>query len=134
MQRMASSLPWSLVGVLLLAGAQAGHTPTSKVIGYGGAGLFMIVSLRAARLRLVLGSDVVVVGWLRSTRYPWSEIDKFVINDKGLAIKMRGGLEIPVPAYPIGAAVVRRMRDSMVADLEQIRDRAEAFRKQRGGR
>jgi hypothetical protein len=131
MHRVASSLPWSLVGMLLLAGGSAGHTVFSKVVGFGGAALFMLVSLRAARLRLQLGPDVVVVGWLTSTHYPWSEIDKFVLNDKGLAIRMRGGLEIAVPAYPYGGAVFKKMQQSMEADLEQVLARAEQFRKQR---
>jgi hypothetical protein len=128
---MVSSLPWSLVGILLLAGGSAGHTPMSKVIGYGGAALFMVVSVRAARLRLQLGPDVVVVGWLGATHYPWSEIDKFLINDKGLAIRMRGGLEVAVPAYPVGAAVFKKMQQSMTADLDDVLHRAEQFRKQR---
>ncbi|HEX3830235.1 MAG TPA: hypothetical protein VHV82_23450 [Sporichthyaceae bacterium] len=131
MHRMVSSLPWSLVGMLLLAGGSSGHSAFSKVVGFGGAALFMLVSLRAARLRLQLGPDVVVVGWLTSTHYPWSEIDKFVLNDKGLAIRMRGGLEIAVPAYPYGGAVFKKMQQSMEADLEQVLQRAEQFRKQR---
>jgi hypothetical protein len=83
MQRLASSAPWSLVSLILLYGGMAGHTVNSKIIGFGGAAVLALVSFRAARLRLLLGPDVVIVGWLKSTHYPWSEIDKFVLNDKG---------------------------------------------------
>jgi hypothetical protein len=133
MQRLASSAPWSLVALILFYGGLAGHTAMSKLIGFGGAALFTAVSMRAARLRLLLGQDVVVVGWLGAKHYPWAEIEKFVINDKGLAIRMRGGLEVGVPAYPVGATFSKRLRASMFAELEQVLERAERFRTQRRG-
>jgi hypothetical protein len=131
LQRVASSVPWSLVALILFYGGLAGHSALSKVIGFGGAALFTLVSFRAARLRMLLGQDVVVVGWLGAKHYPWAEIEKFVLNDKGLAIRMRGGLEIPVPAYPVGGTFTKRIRESMLAELEQTLERAERFRRER---
>jgi len=131
LQRLASSAPWSLVALILFYGGTAGHGVRAKLIGYGGAVLFTAVAYRAARLRLLLGEDVVVIGWLGPKHYGWSEIEKFVVNDKGLAIRMRGGLEIPVPAFPMGGAVFKRLRESVRADLEATLARAERYRRER---
>ena len=134
LQRLTSFLPWALVSLILLWGGQLGDNNRDRVIGYGGAVLMAVVSYRAARLRLHLGDEVVIVGWLRSRRVPWTEIEKFVVNDKGLAIRMRGGLEESVPAFPMGAWLFRSMRDSMRADLDQTCARAERYRRERRGR
>lgn len=131
LQRLASSVPWSLVALILIYGGIAGGSTRDHVIGFGGAVLVTAVAFRAARLRLLLGDDVVVVGWLRATHYQWSEIEKFVVNDKGLALRMRGGLEVQIPAFPMGAWMFRRLRDSMRADLERTLARAERYRRQR---
>lgn len=133
LQRLASFLPWALVSLILLWGGQAGTSTFDKVVGYGGAALLAAVSFRAARLRLVLGDEVVVVGWLRSRRVPWPEIEKFVVTDKGLAMRMRGGLTEQVPAFPMGAWLFRSMRDSMRADLARVCEKAEQARRGRRG-
>ncbi|HZZ48919.1 MAG TPA: hypothetical protein VFE65_18730 [Pseudonocardia sp.] len=133
LQRVASSAPWSLVALILLYGGLAGHSALSRLTGFGGAVLFTVVSYRAARLRLLLGPEVVVVGWLGSKRYPWSDIEKFVLNDKGVAIRMRGGIEVAIAAYPRGGSMIRKLQDSINTDLEQVVDRAERFRKTRRG-
>jgi hypothetical protein len=134
LQRLASFLPWALVSLILLWGGQLGSGTGDKVIGFGGAAVLAVVSFRAARLRMLLGDEVVIVGWLRARRVPWTEIEKFVINDKGLAIRMRGGLEEQVPAFPMGGWLFRSMRDSMRADLERICAKAEQTRRERRGR
>ena len=134
LQRLTSFLPWALVSLILLWGGQAGSGTSDKVIGYGGAAVMALVSYRAARLRLILGDEVVVVGWFRSRRVPWAEIEKFVVTEKGLAIRMRGGLEEPVPAFPMGAWLFRSMRDSMRADLNRVCEKAERRRRDRRGR
>jgi hypothetical protein len=131
LQRLASFLPWALVSLILLWGGQLGSGTGDKVIGYGGAAVLAVVSFRAARLRMVLGDEVVVVGWYRSQRVPWREIEKFVVTDKGLAIRMRGGLEQSVPAFPMGGWLFRSMRNSMRADLDRTCAQAEHARKQR---
>jgi hypothetical protein len=130
-QRLASSVPWSLVALILIYAAIAGDTTRDRVIGFGGAALVTAVAVRAARLRLLLGDDVVVVGWLGAKHYAWSEIEKFVVNDKGLAMRMRGGLELQIPAFPMGAWMFKKMRDSMRADLETTLARVERYRQQR---
>lgn len=132
--RVASSVPWSLVALILMYGGLSGTSIRDKIIGFGGAIVLTVVAWRAARLRLLLGPDVVVVGWLGSKHYPWSEIDKFVVNDKGLAMRMRGGLEVPIPAFPMGGAVFKKVQASMQADLEQNLERAEKYRRRRAGR
>lgn len=131
LQRLASFLPWALVSAILLYGGSAGTEPRDKVIGYGGAALFALVSFRAARMRLLLGDQVVVVGWLRARKIAWNEIERFVVTKKGLTIKMRGGLEEPVPAFPMGAWMLPSMRESMRADLERTAARAEEVRRTR---
>jgi len=127
-QRLASSVPWALIALILSYGGIAGGGTRDKVIGFGGAVLVTIVAVRAARLRLLLGDDVVVVGWLSARHYAWSEIERFVVNDKGLAMRMRGGLEVQIPAFPMGAWMVKRHRERMRADLEQTLARVERHR------
>ncbi len=134
LQRLASFLPWALVSMILLYGGQAGSGTADRVIGYGGAAVLAAVSYRAARLRMILGEDVIVVGWLRSRRIRWKEIERFVVNDKGLAIRLRGGLEESVPAFPMGGWLFTSMRDSMRADLDRILAKAERARRERRGR
>ena len=134
LQRLASFLPWALVSLILLWGGQAGDSTFDKVIGYGGAAVLAGVSYRAARLRMMLGDQVVVVGWLRAERLPWTEIERFLVNDKGLAIRMKGGLERQVPAFPMGGWLFRSMRDSMRADLDRMCEKAERARRARRGR
>jgi hypothetical protein len=134
MQRLASFLPWALVSLILLWGGQLGDSPSDKVIGFGGAAVLAVVSYRAARLRLLLGDEVVVVGWFRSHHIPWTDVEKFVVNEKGLAVRLRGGLEEAVPAFQMGGWLFRSMRDSMAADLERQRARAEEYRRSRRGR
>lgn len=134
LQRLTSFLPWALVSLILLWGGQLGDSTRDKVIGYGGACVMAAVSYRAARLRMLLGDEVVVVGWFRSRRVPWTEVEKFVVNDKGLAIRMRGGLEEAVPAFPMGGWLFRSMRDSMRADLDRVCEKAERYRRSRRGR
>jgi hypothetical protein len=131
-QRFASAVPWLLVALILVYAALAGDSHRDKVIGLGGAVLVAAVAVRAARLRLLLGDDVVVVGWLRAKHYAWSEIEKFVVNDKGLAMRMRGGLELQIPAFPMGAWMIKKMRDTMRADLDRTLVRVEKHRRQRG--
>jgi hypothetical protein len=131
LQRLTSFLPWALVSLILLWGGQIGDSTGDKVIGYGGAAVLAVVSYRAARLRMLLGDDVVVIGWFRARRVPWTEIEKFVVTDKGLAIRMKGGLEESVPAFPMGGWILRSMRDSMRADLDRTCEKAERFRRER---
>jgi hypothetical protein len=127
-QRLAASVPWTLVALVLIYGGLAGHSTKDKAIGFGGAFIVTLIALRAARLRLMLGSDVVVVGWLGNRHYAWSEIDKFVVNDKGLAMRMKGGLELQVPAFPMGPSLIKKLRESMRADLELTLARVEKHR------
>lgn len=131
MQRLTSWVPWALVALILVYAAIAGDSTRDKVIGFAGAVLVTGVALRAARLRLLLGEDVAVVGWLGTKHYAWSEIEKFVVNDKGLAMRMRGGLELQIPAFPMGAWMFNRMRERMRADLETTLARLEKRRQQR---
>jgi hypothetical protein len=127
-QRLAASVPWTLVALILIYGGLAGHSTKDKAIGFGGAFVVTLIALRAARLRLMLGSDVVVVGWLGNKHYAWSEIDKFVLTDKGLAMRMKGGLELQIPAFPMGPSLLKTLRESMRADLEQTLTRVEKHR------
>jgi len=129
MQRLASSVPWTLVALVLIYGGLAGDEAMDKVIGFGGATLAMVVSYRAARMRLVLGEDVLIVGWIKSRRLPWSEVDQFILNSRGLAVKMRGGIEESIPAFAMGGWVLKSIRNSMQADLQQTLERAERYRR-----
>lgn len=130
MQRVASSVPWSLVALVLIYGGLAGDEPKDKIIGFGGAALATLVSYRAARMRMVLdGEDVLIVGWIKSSRVPWSDVDQFVLNAKGLAVKRRGGIEESVPAFAMGGWVLKSVRNSMHADLAQTLERAERYRR-----
>ncbi|MGQ0623756.1 MAG: hypothetical protein ACT4PP_03755 [Sporichthyaceae bacterium] len=131
MQRLASFLPWALVSLILLYGGSAGDESRDKIIGYGGAAVFALVSFRAARMRLLLGDQVVIVGWLRARKLAWSEVERFVVTKKGLTIKLRGGLEEAVPAFPMGAWMLPSMRESMQSDLQRTAARAEDFRRRR---
>lgn len=134
LQRLASFVPWALISLILLWGGQLGGGTDDKVIGYGGAAILAVVSFRAARLRMMLGEEVLVIGWFGTKRYQWAQVEKFIVNSKGLAIRMRGGLEEQVPAFPMGGWLLRSMRNSMVADLERVAGAAERFRRERRGR
>jgi hypothetical protein len=134
LQRLASFLPWALVSLILLWGGQLGSDTSDKVIGFGGAAILAVVSYRAARMRLMLGDEVVIVGWFRTRRVPWSEVERFVVSERGLAMRMRGGLEEQIPAFPMGGWLFRSMRDSMRADLERVCAQAEQARRGRRGR
>lgn len=129
MQRLASSVPWSLVALVLIYGGLAGNELKDKIIGFGGAALATGVSYRSARMRLVLGEDVTIVGWFKSTHLRWSDVERFVLNDKGLAVKMRGGIEEGVPAFAMGGFMFKSIRNSMRADLQQTVERAERYRR-----
>lgn len=134
LQRLASFLPWALVSMILLYGGQVGSGTVDHVIGYGGAAILALVSYRAAKMRMILGEDVIVIGWAGKTRHKWSEIEKFVVNPKGLAIRLRGGLEEQVPAFSMGGWLLKSMRDSMRADLERVCAKAEQHRRERRGK
>ncbi len=130
MQRVASSVPWTLVALVLIYGALAGDETKDKLIGFGGAALSMLVGYRAARMRMVMGGDdVLLVGWFKSVRIPWGDVERFMLTDKGLAIKMRGGLEQPVPAFAMGGFTFKTMRDSMRSDLQLSLEKAERYRR-----
>ena len=131
MQRVTAFLPWALVAVILLLGGLVGTSSSDKLIGFGGAVVLFGVALRAARLRLLLGEDVAVVGWFGTRRVPWKEVERFVVNEKGLAIRMRGGLEEGVPAFAMGGWVLKSVRARMQAELERTCERAEEFRRAR---
>ena len=134
MQRLTAAVPWALVGLILLLGVLLGDSVTYQVIGFGGAAALGTIAVRAARLRLVLGDDVVAVGWVNSQRLPWSEIEKFVVNEKGLAIRMRGGLEETVPAFQMGGWTLRSTREAMQTRLTEVCARAEEHRRSRRGK
>lgn len=134
LQRVAGSLPWALICVILIGGGLLGSGAMDQVLGFGGAAFFALVAFRAARLRLLLGDDIVVVGWLGSRHVPWSEVEKFVVTKKGLAIRMRGGLEEQVPAFSMGGWVLPSMRASMQADLDRVCGKAEEYRRSRRGK
>jgi hypothetical protein len=127
-QRLAASVPWTLVALILIYGGIAGHSGKDKAVGFGGAFLVTLIALRAARLRLMLGEDVVVVGWFGNRHFAWSEIEKFVVNNKGLAMRMKGGLELQIPAFPMGPSLIKKLRESMRADLELTLARVEKYR------
>ncbi|MGQ0464503.1 MAG: hypothetical protein ACT4QG_04190 [Sporichthyaceae bacterium] len=130
MQRLASSVPWTLVALVLIYGGLAGDEAKDKIIGFGGAALAMVVSFRAAKMRLVLdGDEVLIVGWLKARRIPWSDVDRFVLNTKGLAVKTRGGIEESVPAFAMGGWILKSIRNSMQADLQQTLEKAERYRR-----
>lgn len=131
LQRLASSVPWALVALILFYGAQAGEGAQTDVIGYGGAAVMTLVAWRAARMRMLLGDEVVLTGWFAPKKYPWSEVERFVVTDRGLAVKLRGGLEQQVPAFPMGGWMFRSMRDSMRTDLARVAERAERIRRER---
>jgi hypothetical protein len=134
LQRLIAAVPWALVAVILLLGGLLGDSGGAKVIGFGGAVVLTAVALRSAQLRLVLGDEVVVVGWFGSRRLPWGDVEKFVVNDKGLAVRTRGGLEEPVPAFPVGGWASRSKRNSMLVRLDEVCARAEEYRRSRRGR
>ena len=134
MQRLVTAIPWALVGLILLAGGLLGDSATDKVIGFGGAAALGVIAVRAARLRLVLGDEVVAVGWVNSQRLPWSEVEKFVVTDKGLMIRMRGGLEESVPAFQMGGWVLPSKRNAMRVKLDEVCARAEEYRRSRRGK
>jgi hypothetical protein len=127
-QRLVASVPWTLVALILIYGGLAGDGTKDKILGFGGAFLVTLVALRAARLRLVLGNDIVVVGWFGNKHYAWSELDRFVVNDNGLAMRMKGGLELQIPAFPMGPSLLKTLRESMRTDLEQTLARVEKYR------
>jgi len=134
LQRLASAVPWALVGLILLWGGLLGDSGGDKLIGFGGAAVLTVVAFRAARLRLVLGDEVVVVGWTQSRRFPWSEVERFVVNEKGLAIRLRGGLEESVPAFAMGGWTLRSKREAMRNSLDELCARAEEYRRSRRGK
>lgn len=130
MQRVASSVPWTLVALILIYGGSAGDEVKDKIIGFGGAALAMLVGYRSARMRLILDEqDVTIVGWIKAKHLPWSDVERFVINDKGLAVKMRGGIEEAVPAFAMGGGLFKTIKASVRADLEKTLERAERYRR-----
>lgn len=130
MQQLASSVPWSLVALILIYGGMAGGETKDLIIGFGGAALATLVAFRAARMRMVLTpTEVHVVGWVNAKRIPWSEVERFLLTDKGIAIKLRGGLEERVGAFAVGGALFKSVRQSQLADLQGILERAERYRR-----
>lgn len=130
LQQLASSVPWSLVALVLIYGGAAGGEPKDKIIGFGGAALATLVAWRAARMRMVLTpAEVLVVGWVNAKRIPWSDVDHFLIGDRGLAVKLRGGLEERVGAFAVGGGLFKTMRESQKADLQGVLERAERYRR-----
>ena len=135
MQRAANSIPWMLVALILIYASSSamGRNTGQAVLGFVGAALCVGVAWRAARLRLLLGEEVVIVGWGRRTVIPWSEIQKFAYNKKGLYVKQVGGLETGVPAFTMGAALLKSIQRSQETELQQIVERAEKIRRSRIG-
>ena len=130
MRQLASSVPWSLIALILIYGGLAGDEAKDKLIGFGGAALATLIAFRAARMRMVLGQqDVLVTGWVRAKRIPWADVDRFVLNDRGLAIKLHGGLEERIPAFAMGGSLLRSVRESQRADLKDALERAERYRR-----
>lgn len=133
MQRVANSLPWMLVALILLyASASEDYVPMA-VIGFTGAALMVFVAWRSARLRLLLDDEVVIVGWFGRTSIPWSEVQRFDYNKKGLYIKQVGGLETMVPAFTMGASLLKSIQRSQEAEMQALVERAERIRKQHIG-
>lgn len=131
MQRLGNSVPWALVALILIYGSTSARDTGPKVLGFCAAGLITVVAWRSARMRLLLGDEVVIVGWFHSTRIPWREVERFEVNDKGLFVKQIGGLETQVPAFSVGGSMMKSMRASQRAELEGIAVKAEKVRKER---
>lgn len=130
MQQLASSVPWSLVALVLIYGGAAGGETKDKIIGFGGAALATLVAFRAARMRMVLTpADVLIVGWVNAKRIPWSDVDRFLLTDRGIAVKLRGGLEERVTAFSMGGGLFKSIRESQKADLQGVLERAERYRR-----
>lgn len=131
MQRLGNSVPWALVALILIYASNQAPNTTQKVLGFTAAALVTVVSWRSARMRLLLGEEVVVIGWFHSTRIPWREVEKFDVNNKGLYVKQIGGLEKQVPAFSVGGSMIKAMKASQMAELQGIASRAEKTRKER---
>lgn len=130
LQQLASSVPWSLVALILIYGGSAGDEPKDKIIGFGGAALATLVAFRAARMRMVLTpTEVLLVGWVNAKRIPWAEVDRFEIGERGMVVKLRGGLEEKITAFAVGGGLFRSMRQSQLADLQGVLERAERYRR-----
>ena len=135
MQRVANSVPWMLVSLVLLYGSSSalGRNNTGAVIGFTGAAAMLWVAWRSARLRMLLGDEVVIVGWFGKTSIPWNDIQKFDYNKKGLYIKQVGGLETMVPAFTMGASLLKSVQRSQEAEMQQLVAKAEGIRRSRIG-
>jgi hypothetical protein len=131
MQRLGNSVPWALVALILIYGATSAQSTAAKVGGFAAAALMTLVSWRSARMRLLLGDEVVIVGWFHSTRIPWREVDRFDVNTRGLYVKQVGGLETQVPAFSSGGSLIKAMKASQQAELQGVAARAEKSRKER---
>jgi hypothetical protein len=135
MQRVANSVPWMLVSLVLCYGSMSalGRNNTGAAFGFVGAALMIWVAWRSARLRLLLGDEVVIVGWFGRTTIQWSEIQKFDYNRKGFFIKQVGGLETMVPAFTMGASLLKSVQRSQEAEMQQLVAKAENIRRSRIG-
>jgi hypothetical protein len=131
MQRLGNSVPWALVALILIYGANSAQSSSAKAGGYAAAALITLVAWRSARMRLLLGDQVVIVGWVHSTKIPWREVERFEVNNRGLFVKQVGGLETQVPAFSVGGSMLKKMRASQKAELDLIAARAEKVRKER---
>ena len=133
MQRVANSVPWMLVALILIYGSISARSMVAVVGGLAGAAVMVFIAWRSARMRLLLGDEVVIVGWVNRTSIPWSEVQKFDYNKKGLFIKQTGGLEVMVPAFTMGSSLLKSIQRSQEADMRQLVERAERIRKQHIG-
>ena len=135
LQRVANSVPWMLVALILFYGSLSalGRNNTGAVFGFAGAAVMVWVAWRSARLRLLLGDEVVIVGWFGRTTIPWSDIQRFDYNKKGLYIKQVGGLETAVPAFTMGASLLKSIQRSQEAEMQELVAKAEGLRRQRIG-
>ena len=135
LQRVANSVPWMLVALVLFYGSSSalGRNNTSAVIGFIGAAAMVWVAWRSARLRLLLGDEVVIVGWFGKTTIPWSDIQRFDYNKKGLFIKQVGGLETAVPAFTMGASLLKSIQRSQEAEMQELVAKTENIRRSRIG-
>ncbi len=131
MQRLANSVPWALVALILIYGANSARSDGARIGGYAGAVIVTLIAWRSARMRMMLGDEVVVHGWFGATKIPWREIERFDLNKRGLYVKQVGGLDTQVPAFSMGGSLIKTIKASQLAELEGIVAKAEKIRKER---
>ncbi len=121
--RVVGSLPLFVLALLIVPPGLSGGG-VSVVFRMIIVVLILGFVVRSFLLKLVLGDDgVTIVNWRSTKKLPWSDVDAFGHDRRGLWVRRRNKQEVLIAAFAIGRSLppVRKLSKATADELELIR-------------